>query len=321
MNPIHRLCAALAALLVTASVWAQGYPTKPIQLIVPYPPGGIADKIARETAAELQKRLKQPVVVENRSGAAGNIGFDWVARQPADGYTLLLAPASNLTVQPALFKNLTYSLEKDFVPVSLLVQTPQVLLVHPSLPVTTVKELVEYSKKNPDKVNFGVSIGAYSHLAGELLKTQSGADFSAVPYQGTAPAMNDLLAGQTQFIFNEVITAIPYINGNKLRPLAVAYRSRAPWLPNVPTMAEAGFPGFEVTSWYAVVARSGTPQPVIDLLAKEMHAIMQAPDFKKRYDDIGAFTVGSTPEELSTFIKSETMKWTAVVKQVGIQPN
>jgi tripartite-type tricarboxylate transporter receptor subunit TctC len=321
MNLVHRLCAALAALLVTASVGAQGYPTKPILLVVPYPPGGIADKIARETGAELQKRLKQTVVVENRSGAAGNIGFDWVSRQPADGYTLLLAPASNLTVQTALFKNLTYSLEKDFVPVSLLVQTPQVLLVHPGLPVTTVKELVEYSKKNPDKVNFGVSLGAYSHLAGELLKTQSGGDFSAVPYQGTAPAMNDLLAGQTQFIFNEVITAIPYINGNKLRPLAVAYRSRAPWLPNVPTMTEAGFPGFEVTSWYAVVARSGTPQPVIDLLSKEMHAIMQAPDFKKRYDDIGAFTVGSTPEELGTFIKSETVKWTAVVKQVGIQPN
>lgn len=316
-----RLAAALGALLVAVSVHAQDYPMKTIHLVVPYPAGGIADKVARETAEELGKRLSQPVVVENRSGAAGNIGFDYVARQPADGYTLLLAPASNLTVQPALFKTLSYDLEKDFTPVSLLVLTPQVLLVHPSVPVSNPKELVEYSKKNPGKVNFGVSLGAYSHLAGELLKTQAGADFTAIPYQGAAPAMNDLLSGQTQFIFNEVITAIPNVQGGRLKPLAVAYKTRAPWLPNVPTFAEMGFPGFEVTSWYAVVARSGTPKPVVDKLSREMAAIMQSPEFKKRYDAIGAFTVGSTPEELGTFIKSETVKWTAVVKQAGIQPN
>ncbi|MGA0571727.1 Bug family tripartite tricarboxylate transporter substrate binding protein [Variovorax sp. VNK109] len=319
--PSTRLAAALGALLVAAAAHAQDYPVKTIHLVVPYPAGGIADKVARETADELGKRLSQPVVVENRSGAAGNIGFDYVARQPADGYTLLLAPASNLTVQPALFKTLSYDLEKDFTPVSLLVLTPQVLLVHPSVPASNPKELIEYSKKNPGKVNFGVSLGAYSHLAGELLKTQAGADFTAIPYQGAAPAMNDLLSGQTQFIFNEVITAIPNVQAGKLKPLAVAYKTRAPWLPNVPTFAEVGFPGFEVTSWYAVVARSGTPKPVIDKISREMAAIMQSPEFKKRYDAIGAFTVGSTPEELGTFIKSETVKWTAVVKQAGIQPN
>ncbi|MDB5873070.1 MAG: bug [Ramlibacter sp.] len=316
-----RVSTTLATLLVATAAMAQGYPTKTIHMIVPYPAGGIADKIARDASNELQKRLNQTVVVENRAGAAGNIGFDWVARQPADGYTLLLAPASNLTVQPALFKTLSYDLEKDFVPVSLLVMTPQVLLVHPSVPAGSVKELVDYSKKNPGKVNFGVSIGAYSHLAGEMLKAQTGASFTPIPYQGPAPAMNDLLGGQTQFIFNEVVTAIPHIQGGKLKPLAVAYRSRAPWLPNVPTMAEAGFPGFEVTSWYAVVARTGTPQPIVDLISKELNAIMQMPDFKKRYDEIGAFTIGGTPEELGSFIKSETVKWTAVVKQVGIQPN
>lgn len=313
--------AATAALLAATAVQAQDYPSKTVRLVVPYPAGGIADKVARETAEELGKRLNQPFVVENRSGAAGNIGFDYVARQPADGYTLLLAPASNLTVQPALFKSLSYDLEKDFTPVSLLVLTPQVLLVHPSVPATTPKELIDYSKKNPGKVNFGVSLGAYSHLAGELLKTQTGADFTAIPYQGAAPAMNDLLAGQTQFIFNEVITAIPNVQGGKLKPLAVAYKSRAPWLPNVPTFAELGFPGFEVTSWYALVARSGTPKPIVDKLSKELAAIMQNPEFKKRYDAIGAFTIGSTPEELGAFIRSETVKWTAVVKQAGIQPN
>lgn len=316
-----RLPALLGAVLLAGAAMAQDYPAKTIHIVVPYPAGGIADKVARETAEELGRRWKQSVVVDNRSGAAGNIGFDWVARQPADGYTLLLAPASNLTVQPALFKNLSYDLDKDFTPVSLLVLTPQVLLVNPAVPVNTPRELVEYSKANPRKVNFGVTLGSYAHLAGELLKTQSGADFTAIPYQGAAPAMNDLLGGQTQFIFNEVVTAIPHIQAGKLKPLAVAYRTRAPWLPNVPTFAEAGFPGFEVTSWYALVARSGTPRPIVDKLSKELNAIMQSPEFKKRYDDIGAFTIGSTPEELGSFIKSETVKWTAVVRQAGIQPN
>ncbi|HZF82212.1 MAG TPA: tripartite tricarboxylate transporter substrate binding protein [Burkholderiaceae bacterium] len=316
-----RLLALFGAVFLAGAAVAQDYPAKTIHIVVPYPAGGIADKVARETTEELGRRWKQSVVVDNRSGAAGNIGFDWVARQPADGYTLLLAPASNLTVQPALFKSLTYDLDKDFTPVSLLVLTPQVLLVNPAIPVNTPRELAEYSKANPKKVNFGVTLGSYAHLAGELLKTQAGADFTAIPYQGAAPAMNDLLGGQTQFIFNEVITAIPHVQAGKLKPLAVAYRTRAPWLPNVPTFAEAGFPGFEVTSWYALVARSGTPRAIVDKLSKELNAIMQSPEFKKKYDDIGAFTIGSTPEELGTFIKSETVKWTAVVRQAGIQPN
>ncbi|MDM0073814.1 tripartite tricarboxylate transporter substrate binding protein [Variovorax sp. J2P1-59] len=310
------------ALALSSYAFAAGdYPNRTVRVVVPYPAGGIADKVAREVAEQLQQRLRQPVVVENRSGAAGNIGFEHVARQPADGYTLLLAPASNLTVQPVLFKHLSYDLERDFTPVSLLVQTPQVLLVHPSLPVDSVQSLVDYSKKNPGKVNYGVSVGAYSHLAGELLRSRTGADFTAIPYQGSAPAINDLLAGQTQFIFNEVITAIPHIQAGKLKPLAVAYSTRAPWLPKVPTTAEAGFPDFEVTSWYGIVARSGTPAPVVDRLARELRAIVQSPDFRKRYDDIGAFTVGSSPEEFGRFIQSETRKWTAVVKQAEIQPN
>lgn len=321
MRTLARLTLALAATLACGALWADDYPNKMIRLVVPYPAGGIADKIARDVSEDLGRRLKQPVIVENRAGAAGNIGVDYVARQPADGYTLLLAPASNLTVQPALFKSLSYNLEKDFAPVSLLVNTPQVLLVNPSLPVHTVKELVEYSKKHPGKTNYGVTLGAYSHLAGEMLAGQTGADFKAVPYQGVAPALNDLLGGTTQFGFNEVTTAIPHIAGQKLRPLAVAYRARAPWLPNVPTMSEAGFPGFEVTSWYAVVVRSGTPKPVIDKVSKALHEVVQNPEFKKRYDDLGAFVIGSTPEELGKHIQSETVKWTAVVKQAGIEPN
>ncbi len=322
MNPWTLLRATLlASLLSPAVLLAQDYPSRTIRMVVPYPAGGIADRVARDASEELARRLKQTVVVENRAGAAGNIGVDFVAKQPADGYTLLLAPASNLTVQPALFKSLPYDLEKDFTPVSLLILTPQVLLVHPSVPVNTPRELVDYSKQNPRKVNFGVTLGSYAHLAGEMLKTQASADFTAVPYQGAAPALNDLLGGTTQFLFNEVITAVQHVQAQKLRPLAVAYRSRAPWLPNVPTMAEMGYPNFEVTSWYAVVARSGTPRPIVDLVSRELHAIVNGAEFKKRYNDIGAFTVGGTPEELGTFIKSETSRWVPVVKAAGIQPN
>ena len=321
MHLTARLTAAIAAALVSTALWADDYPTKAIRMIVPYPAGGMADKIAREASDELAKRLKKPVVVENRAGAAGNIGFDYVARQPADGYTFLLAPASNLTVQNVLFKQLSYNLQKDFVPVSLLVLTPQVLVVHPSLPVNTPKELVEYAKKNPGKVNYGMTNGSYTHLAGEKLAALTKTDLKAVPYQGTAPALNDVLGGQTQFMFNEVVTAIPYINTEKLKPLAVAYRTRAPWLPNVPTMSEAGFPDFEVTSWYAVVAKTGTPQPIIDKVSKELDEIVHSPEFKKRYDEIGAFVMGGTPADLGKFIQSETKTWTAVVKQAGIPPN
>ena len=315
------LLLALSTVLPARAAAPDDYPQRTVRVVVPYPAGGIADKIGREVAEQLQQRLKQPVVVENRSGAAGNIGFDYVARQPADGYTLLLAPASNLTVQPALFRQLSYDLARDFTPVSLLVQTPQLLLVNPKVPVDSPRELIDYSKKNPGKVNYGISVGAYSHLAGELLKSRTGADFTPIPYQGSAPAINDLLAGQTQFIFNEVVTAIPFVKAGTLKPLAVAYRSRAPWLPEVPTAAEAGLGDFEVTSWYGVVVRSGTPAPLVQRLSRELREIVQSADFRKRYDDIGAFTVGSSPEEFARFIQSETVKWTAVVKQAGIQPN
>jgi tripartite-type tricarboxylate transporter receptor subunit TctC len=300
---------------------AQHYPEKPIHIIVPYPAGGMPDRIARDLAQGLNARLNQAVIVENRGGAAGNIGFDYVARQPADGYTLLLAPASNLAVQDALFKSLPYNLKTDFAPISLLIQSPQVLVVNTDVPVRTTQELVKYSKERPNKVNFGVTIASFSHLSGEMLAAASGASFTAIPYQGSNLAMNDLLAGQVQFMFNDIVNLYPFIKAGKLRPLAVAYKSRVPLLPDVPTMAEAGFPGFEAVSWYALIARNGTPRPVIDLLSKESSAIIQSAPVRKRYEEIGAQAVGGTPEQLNAFIKSEAIKWTAVVRQVGIPPN
>lgn len=312
---------ALALLAGPAQAQTQIYPHKPVTIVVAYPAGGDTDALARLLGEKLSARIGQSVLVDNRAGASGTIGSSFVAKAPADGYTLLLAPSSNLTVQHVLFKHLPYKLERDFTPVSLLMQTPQVLLVNPKLPVNSLQELVDYSRSHAGGANYGVSIGAFSHLAGELLKTLSGANFTAIPYQGSAPALNDLLGGQTQFIFNDVVTAMPFIQGGKLKPLAVADKSRAPKLPQVPTATEAGVPGFEVMSWYGLVARSGTPPEIVQRLSREIHDIVQAPAFKKRYDDIGAATVGSTPQELGRFIQSETVKWTAVVQQAGIEPN
>jgi tripartite-type tricarboxylate transporter receptor subunit TctC len=315
--------AMTAALLVGigSAHASDDYPSKAVTFVVPYPPGGMADRVARDVGAELQKRLKQPVIIENKPGAAGNIGFDSVARRPADGYTLVLAPASNLTVQTALFKKLTYDPGKDFAPVSMVLQTPQVLVAHPSLPVNSVKELVEYSKKNQGKLSYGATIGAYQHLATEMMKAQSGANAESIAYQGPAPALNDLLGGQIQFMFLDAMLVLEHIKAGKLKPLAVTSPARLEWLPNVPTMASLGYKDFEVASWYSVVVRTGTPKPIVDKLSKEIRSIVAEPEFRKRYDEIGAFATGSAPEQLQTFIRKESTRWLEVVKRVGIEPN
>ena len=300
---------------------AEDFPARPIRILVPYPPGGAADTLSRDIAADLQKKMGQSVFVENRPGAAGNIGFDWVARQPADGYTVLMAPASNLTVQTLLFKKLSYDLEKDFVPLSVLLRTPQVLVVPAQFPAKTVKDLVDYAREHPGKTNFGATTGAYQHLAGEVFKAQANADFQAIVYQGPAPALNDLLGGQTQFMFTEAMNALPHVQSGKLRALAVTSRTRTPWMPQVPTMAELGFADFEVYTWYSFVVRSGTPQPALDRLALMTRQVLAEPEFRKRYEDVGAFTVGSTPDEMRELVRSEASRWQAVVRRVGIQPN
>jgi tripartite-type tricarboxylate transporter receptor subunit TctC len=316
------LAVTIGALAFGARAADDAWPSRPIHIVVPYPAGGIADRVAREVAQGMQESLKQTVVVDNRPGAAGNIGMDFVARQPADGYTIVLAPASNLTVNAVLFSKLPYDVDRDFAPLSLLISTPQVLLVSPSLPVNTVQDLINYSKANPGKLNYAEpGVGSFGHLAAELLKTNSGADMTGIPYQGAAPAVTDLMAGQVQVMFNEVVTAAAYVKSGRVKPLAVASKNRAPWLPDVPTVSEPGQRGFEVSSWYAMMARKGTPQPVLDTLSAEMQRIMKTPEMKKRYDDIGAFAIGSTPAELSTLIKSETVKWSAVVKRANITLN
>ena len=315
------LIAFVLAAFSCATQAQETWPNRVIRIVVPYPAGGIADKIAREVAQDLTRRLGQSVIVENRAGAAGNVGMDYAAKQPADGYTLVLAPASNLTVNDALFKNLGYDIHKDFAPISLLILTPQVLVSHPSVGVKNMKEAVAYIKANPDKANYGSpGIGSFSHLAGEMLGFEAGVKLLHVPYQGQAPAINDLLAGTLRFMFVEVIIGAPQIKAGKFTPIAIANRTRAPWLPEVETMGEAGYPNIQVASWYGLIARSGTPGPIMARLTKEVREIMKSDEMKKRYDDIGAYSVGSSPDEFDAYIRSETTKWVGLIKRVGIQP-
>jgi len=316
-----RLFAAfLSALFVTAAL-AQDYPNKTVRIVVPYPAGGIADKIAREVAQDLSKRWSQGVIVENRAGAAGNVGMDYVAKQSADGYTLALAPASNLTVNDVLFKSLSYDIRRDFAPISLLISTPQMLVTHPSVGVKSMKDFLAFARANPAKANYGSpGVGAFSHLAGEWLGFESGIKMLHVPYQGLAPAVNDLLGGSISFMFCEVITAAPHVRAGKFTAIALAHTTRAPWFPDVQTTAEAGFPAIQVSSWYGLMGRAGTPAPVLAKITRDVREIMQGAEMKKRYDEIGAYSIGNSPEDFAAHIKAETDKWVSLVKKVGIQP-
>jgi len=319
---MKRLLLALSIAVLSAHAAAQeAYPSKTVRIVVPYPAGGIADKIAREVAQDLGKKWNQSVIVENRTGAAGNVGMDYVAKQPADGYTLVLAPASNLTVNDVLFKNLTYDIRKDFAPVSLLISTPQMLVTHPGVGAKTMKDFIAYARANPTKANYGSpGVGSFSHLAGEWLGFESGVKMLHVPYQGQAPAVNDLLGGSISFMFCEVITAAPHVRAGKFTPIAIAHGTRAPWFPEVPTTGESGYPSIQVSSWYGLMGRAGTPGPVMNRIIRDVRDIMHGAEMKKRYDEIGAYAIGSTPEDFSAFMKGETDKWVGLVKRVGIQP-
>ncbi|OZI26752.1 ABC transporter substrate-binding protein [Bordetella genomosp. 9] len=319
------ITASIMALAAIGTASAQspdgGYPSKPIHLVVPYPAGGMPDRVARDVAQELQGRLNQPVIVENRSGASGNIGFDYAMRQPADGYTLVLSPASNLATQKALFKSLSYDPQRDFEVVSVLVEAPQILLVNPKVEAESVGQLIAFARAHPGKLSFGTTLGAFSHLAGELMRTQEGISFATIPYQGSNVAVRDLLGGQVDMMFYDSVGSIPLIRGGKVRALGVASSTRLVALPDVPTLDEAGIKGFEAISWYALVTRTGTPDSVVDTLGKELREILASPAFRKRYEEMGASTVSWTTKEAAAFVASETAKWTAVIKTAGVQAN
>jgi len=286
---------------------------------VPFPAGGVADLLPRLVAEKLTQKWGKTVLVENRAGASGNIGMAYVAQQPADGYTFALAPAGNLTVNPTLFKNLPFDTAKDFTPVTLLANVPNVLVVHPSVPVKSFPELVAYAKANPGKLAFASpGPGSGAHLAGELLKLDAGIDMLHVPYKGLAPAVTDLMGGQVQMMFAGVSTIIQQVKSGKLRALAVAGPHRLEALPDVPTVAESGYQGFDVTSWYGIVAKTGTPPAIIRKVQADMAEALKQPDVMKKLADLGLEPVGDTPQQFGAVIAAESRKWGDIVKKAGI---
>jgi tripartite-type tricarboxylate transporter receptor subunit TctC len=308
---------AAVAFLVVGLAQAQTYPEKPLRLIVPYPPGGLTDASARTVATSLSERLKQPIVIENVAGGGGNIGAERAAKAPADGYTLYVGNNATVGINTLIYKKLAFDPLADFAPISLYAESQTILVVHPSLPVKSVAELIAYAKANPGKLNFGsTGTGGLSHLAGELFTSSAGVQMTHVPYKGTGPAQADLLGGQIQLMFND--TAISHVKAEKLRALAVTGGKRWPQLPDVPTFSELGLKGYEAYNWFGILAPRGTPAPILGRLNREIVAVMQESAVQEWMRARGAEPFTSTPDEFSAYIRRDVAKWARVVKEVGI---
>ncbi len=296
---------------------AQQYPDKPVRLVVPFAPGGTSDLLARIIAAPLWQSLGQPVVADNRPGAGSNIGAEIVANANPDGYTLLMGTPA-LASNPALYGKVKYDPVRSFEPVTLVAEVPVVLVVHPGVPAKSISELIALAKAQPGKLNFGSSgYGGIGHLVGESFKSATGVNIVHVPYKGNGPALVDLMAGVLTLTFSDLAGASPYIKAGRMRPLAIASARRTPSMPELPTMSEAGVPGFQAASWFAVFATGGTPKPVVNRLSAEIVKIIRTPDVRERLNGLGFDVVGNTPEELAAFLKLEIAKWTRVVKESG----
>jgi tripartite-type tricarboxylate transporter receptor subunit TctC len=314
---ISLLLALLASFTTGAA--AQSFPNKPIRLIAPFAPGGALDLIARGVGGKLSARIGQPVVVENRAGASGAIGSEAVARSAPDGYTLLLGATTTHGINPALNPKLSYDPSKDFTPISLVATIPHALIVYPGLGVNSVQELVKLAKSGKP-LNYGsAGNGSPHHLAAELFRSMAGIEATHVPYKGSGPALADLMGGQIQFISVEYTAAEPHIKSGKLKGLALAAAQRVPGI-DLPTVAEAGYPGFQVTSWYAIFGPAGLPDAVTAKLSQEIAAAVKSPDLSERLKGLGTTPVGSTPAELAAHVRSEVARWTQVVKTANIKP-
>ena len=315
--------------LLTACVWLllamppalnAAWPDRPIKLVVPFPPGGATDVIGRVIAQELSNVLGQQVVVDNRPGATGNIGADLVAKSPPDGNTLLLGALTSHSINMTLQKGLPYDIERDFVPISIAGVVPLVFVVHPSVQANTLPELIALAKAKPGYLTFASSgNGGPQHLAGELFKRLAGVDMLHVPYKGSGPAMTDLVGGQVLTMIETAPAAMPFIKSGRLRPLAVAATQRTPMLPDLPSAAEAGLPGFEVNSMFGVLAPANTPRPIVTRLNAEVVNILQLPAVKEKLLQQGAIAMPTTPEEAKQRIRAEVAKWEKVVKEAGVK--
>jgi len=303
-----------------ASTATGGYPARPIRLIVPFPPGGSTDILARALGEKLAQGLAQPVVIDNRPGAGGSIGAEAVARAAADGYTLMMGHLGTLAVNPAIYKNLPYDPVKSFAPVSLMAIVPSVLVVNPSLPVASAGELVAYAKAHPGKLTYGsAGNGSTSHLTTEYFKLITGTDILHVPYKGVGPMLTDLVSGQLSMGLNGAPAVMAHVNAGRLRALAVTSLKRLQALPQVPTLDEAGVRGFDASGWYGVVAPAGTPQAIVARLNAEIGRAMQTPELRSRLDSEGALPAPGTPEAFAAFIRAEIARWAEVLKRAGVQ--
>jgi tripartite-type tricarboxylate transporter receptor subunit TctC len=313
------LALGAAAMTGFSPAWAETYPSKPITLIVPFPAGGTTDVLARSLAEKLQQSLGQPVIVESKPGAGATLGADFVAKAKPDGYTLFGGTISTHAINASLYKNLKYDPVKDFEPVSLIAYLPNVLLVDPNLGVNSVADLIALLKRDPNKRTFASSgAGTSTHLAGELFSSMIGVPLTHVPYKGTPPAMVDVSSGAVTFMFDQMTAALPLLQTGKLKLLAVTTKDRISLAPDVPTMQEAGVPGFQMASWQAVYAPKGTPKPILDKLAQEIAVILKEPDVQEKLGKtMGMELVGSTPDELRALMATEIPRWAEVVKTSG----
>ncbi len=314
------MCSAMVAVLIAShTVAAQTYPTKPIRLIVPFAPGGGTDLTARSIALKLTDAWGQTVIADNRPGANGTIAVDLAAKSAPDGYTLTMISSSH-SVNASLYKNLPYDLTRDLAPITQATTQPYALVVHPSVPAKSVKELIALAKAKPGTLNYGSSgTGGLSHLSGALFASFAAINLTHIPYKGGAPAMNDVIAGQIQMLFSTILQSHAHIKSGRLRALAVTTARRSPAEPSLQTMQEAGVPGYEVAGWYGVMAPAGTPPAIIVKLNKQIVRILHAPDIKDRLSADGSEPVGNTPEQFGVHIKSEVAKWNNVIKEAGIR--
>ena len=315
---LHLVAAAIAIAggFAIPAVHAQSaWPTKPIRIVVTFPPGGAPDTIAR-ILAEKWAPLGQPITVDNKPGAGGNIGADFVAKSPGDGHTLVIGTVGTHAINAALYEKMPYNHVRDFTPVTFLASTPNLLVVNKSVPASTVKELVELAKKQP--LSFGSSgSGTSIHLSGELFNTMAGVKMQHIPYKGRAQAIPDLLGGRIQLIFDNMPSALPLVKSGELKAIAVTSANRSPAAPHIPTIAESGLPGFEATSWFALLASPGVPRDVQMRINAEALKVLAMPDVKEKLGGLGLETNPGTPEQLAGVIQSETAKWAKVVKESG----
>jgi tripartite-type tricarboxylate transporter receptor subunit TctC len=308
---------ALFACIATVAS-AQSYPNRAIRLVVPFPAAGTTDILARAAAQKLTEAFGQSVVVDNRPGAAGNIGSDLVAKSAPDGYTLLMGTVGTHAINPSLYSKMPYDHVKDFVPVVLVAGVPNVLVVNPTLPVNSVADLIKLAKDKPGQINFASSgSGTSIHLSGELFKTMAGVDITHIPYKGSSPALTDLMGGQVQIMFDNLPSALPQIKAGKLRAIAVTSLKRAPVLPDVPTISESGLPGFEASSWFGVLAPAGTPAPIVARINAEVNKWLQSAEAREKLLSQGAEAAGGSPEQFANHIRAESEKWAKVVKASG----